>query len=66
MFEFYSHLNKAIYSSQGITTIEEKLTHFEEKFNIISDKVGMVKYPLDIIKNEFNFTIGKLKNIFTP
>ena len=65
MFEFFNSLNREIYGSQEISTIEAKLPKSEEEFKIISNKVGTVKYPLDIIKNEFTYTVSELKKVFT-
>lgn len=66
LFEFLDFLNKGIYSSQGISMIEEKLFHFEERFDKISNKLGTVGYPLDIIKNEYDLTVNELKKLFNP
>ena len=64
LFEFLDFLNKGIYSSQGISIIEDKISQFEEKFSKISSKVGNVGYPLDIIKKEYDLTVNELKKIF--
>jgi len=65
LFEFLDFLNKGIYSSQGISMIEENLSHFEERFDKISNKLGTDGNSLDII-NEFDLTVSELKKLFNP
>ena len=64
LLEFLDFLNKGLYSSQGISMIEENLLQSEKEFDKISKKVGNVGYPLDIIKQEYNLTVNELKKLF--
>ena len=55
-----------IHNSQGITTIEENLSHFEERFETEFNTLGTVGNSLDDIKVEYNLTVNKLKKLFNP
>ncbi|MFX1454283.1 MAG: hypothetical protein ACFFDB_02810 [Promethearchaeota archaeon] len=64
LFEFFDYLNKGLYSSQGISIIEENLSHFEKRLENEFDVLDFLDESLKIIKGEYNFTVNKLKEIF--
>lgn len=64
LLKFLRFLNKGLYGSQGISLIENNLVQSEKEFEKLSKKVGDVKYPLDIIKQEYTLTINELKKVF--
>lgn len=63
LLRFLDFLNEGLYGPQGISLIEEKLLENENEFKNISEDIGNVGYPYDIIKKEYTFTVNKLKKI---
>lgn len=65
LLTFLDFLNKGLYGPEGVYAIEDNFTRYENEFESISEDLGEIGYPYDIIKKEFVSTVDKVKKIIS-